>query len=122
MLGCTKREIGFIAEDAVIDHLKRAGYRLIVRNYSIHNIGELDAVMEKDGTVYVIEIKSRQLSEFYPSPGACITPAKMRKVRRTTAILIRRYELYDSDIVFLAGCVYHDRWGNILDIEIVPIV
>lgn len=114
---------GKTGEDAVCDKLVTEGYRIIVRNFAVHNVGEIDVVAQKDNVVHVIEVKTRRASNIrnYGAPESYITQSKMHKIRKCTNYLIARYGLYDNDIVFDAGSVVIDRAGNVLSVDIFEI-
>ena len=112
--------IGNEAEDAVIRFMLRSGYRFLVRNFTVHNMGELDVVMTKGNDLYIIEVKSRLEGSFYPDPAASITKKKQMKMLNTSKVLISKYNLYDMNVHFLAGCVTHRRDGLIQNVEIIP--
>ena len=59
-----KKNIGKIGEDAVCNKLINEGYVILVRNYSVHNVGELDIVATKGPDVYVVEVKARSSRKF----------------------------------------------------------
>ena len=115
-----KRKTGDIAEEAVIRSMTKEGYRLICRNYEIHNIGELDCVFEKNGEIYVVEVRSRYNKGCYPSSAETVDYRKRMKIERTTQYLISRYRLYDRNIIFLVAQVTHDTSGMIKNIELIP--
>lgn len=116
-------EVGFNSETAVLDYLVSKGYSLLVRNYSIHNVGELDLVMMKDNDVYIVEVKSRLAKNIsnWGSPELAINNSKLLKIRKTSKYLINQYRLFDSNIIILAASVIHDIDGNVLDIDVFEI-
>lgn len=113
-------ERGARCELYVIEGLQKRGFKLLTRNYCIHNVGELDIVMERDFKIYVIEVKARKVSKAYPSPIEAITTSKRSKLLRTTQFLIREYNLYGKDINFLASLVYLNHDGSVQKVEIIP--
>lgn len=117
------KEIGFNGEQAVLDYMLGNGYSLITRNFSIHNVGELDLVMRKNDEVVVIEVKSRLGTniENWGAPELAVNSNKLRKMKNTTRYLISRFNLYDCDITFMVGSVVHDKSGKILDISVFEI-
>ncbi len=112
--------IGNEAEDAVIRLMSSKGFRFLVRNFTVHNMGELDVVMIRDNDLYVVEVKSRLEGTCYADPLRSITPKKRMRMLNTTKVLISKYKLFDMDVHFLAGCVTHRRDGMIQNVEIVP--
>ena len=115
-----KRIIGDFAEQAVVDALKSKGLVLITRNFYVHNVGEIDIAMRKGNTVYVIEVKSRLEGNSFQSACEAVSISKCHKIRKTTAYLIAKYGLEDLNVIFLAGCVTHNRAGVVQKIEIIP--
>lgn len=78
----TKIERGRAGEQAALERYLAFGYRLVARNWrSTH--GELDLVLERDGTLVVCEVKSRTSSAFGAGWEA-VGPAKRRTIRRVT--------------------------------------
>lgn len=112
--------IGNEAEDAVIRLMVQKGYRFVVRNFTVHNMGELDVVMVKDNELYIIEVKSRLEGTLYADPLRSITPKKRMRMHNTTQVLINKYRFFDMNVHFLAGCVTHRRDGMIQNVEIIP--
>ena len=115
-----KKLIGNRGEDAVIACMASEGYRFLARNFSVHNIGEIDVVMTKGGDLYIVEVKSRLSGTMIADPASSITFSKRMKLKRTAEIFISRYNLYHMNVHFLAGCVTHDRDGLIQNVEIIP--
>lgn len=112
--------IGDNAEDAVVSQMLRDGYRLLARNYAVYNVGELDSVFERDGDVYVVEVKARIEGNDYAAPEESISANKYRKLVKTAQIFVHRKRLYDSNIIFLIGAVTHNRDGLIQNVKIIP--
>ncbi len=115
-----KRRTGNIAEQAVVDAMTSKGFQLITRNYNVHNVGEIDIAMRKGDTVYIIEVKSRLSGNPYQSSCEAVLGSKRRKVINTTKYLLRHYGLEEYDVIFLAGCVTHNKNGLVQKIEIIP--
>ena len=115
-----KRIIGDTGEEAVIQMLTDKGFHLICRNFEVHNVGELDCVFKKDGEVFVVEVRSRKNLGNYPSSAETVDLRKRRKIEKTTACLIRKYGLYEMNVVFLVAQVTHDASGMIKKIELIP--
>ena len=116
----TKRKTGDRGEEAVIRIMTDKGFKLLCRNYEVHNVGELDCVFTKDEDLYVVEVRSRHNKGCYPSSAETVDYRKRRKIERTTGYLISRYGLFDRNIVFLVAQVTHDSSGMIKNIELIP--
>lgn len=116
----TTRQRGARAEDRIVEIMTSRGLRLLCRNFSVHNVGELDAVFTGEDTIYVVEVRARQLRPGYPTPAETVTQAKRRKINKTTRFLINRYGLYDMNVYFLIAQVALDEHGLVQNIEFVP--
>ena len=112
-------DIGKLGEDKVCEKLESEGFEIVVRNYSVHNIGELDIVARKGGDIFVDEVKARSAQNAaYGTPESFITRSKLLKIRKTINRLIADYKFYDMNIILMAGSVLHDGHGNILSVEL----
>ena len=54
-----RKEIGKIAEDAVVSHLNRRGFEILERNFR-KRFGEIDIIARKDSRFHFIEVKSQR--------------------------------------------------------------
>jgi len=113
------KEIGRLAEERVVEVMEKHGFRLLARNYEVHNVGELDAVMMKGDCIYIIEVKSRYIgnNQVY-DPALSISAAKRRKIRNTAREFIAEHRLFGKNVIFLVGLVSHSRDGFIHNVEI----
>lgn len=79
--------VGRTGEQIAVDHLTSAGYRIIDRNWRC-SIGELDVIVERDGTTVFVEVKTRS-GRGYGHPLEAITAAKLARLRRLAAAWCR---------------------------------
>lgn len=116
------RLTGNHAEDAVCSILERRGYRILARNYVVHNVGELDIVAESDNEIFVFEVKSRILrkNNSFGSPEAAVTYSKQRKIYRTALYFIEKHGFYERNVSFLAVSARFDKDGLIQNVEFIP--
>lgn len=115
-------DIGKLGEDIVCKKLESEGYEILVRNYSVHNVGELDIVARKGGDIFVVEVKARsRRNAAYGTPESFISKTKLMKIRKTINRLIADYKLYDCNIVLMAGSVLHDGNGNVISVELIEL-
>ena len=73
-----RRDAGIEAEDAALRHLKRAGLKLIARNYRC-KAGEIDLVMLDGATLVLIEVRYRSNLDF-GGAAASVTWRKQRRI------------------------------------------
>jgi len=80
-----RSHLGRLGEDLALEHLKRLGLRLLVRNYRTR-CGELDLVVCDDATIVFVEVKARRLDASAGSALEAVSPRKQRQVRCMAAI------------------------------------
>ena len=114
------KQIGKMAEDRIVDVFLSRGKKLLVRNYEVHNVGELDAVFVDPDNVYVVEVRARKSYGSYPTPAESVDHNKRRKIVKTTRHLIREFDLYDRNIYFLIGQVTLDSRDLVQNVEFTP--
>ena len=114
------REKGNLAEDHIVRIFRSRGYRILCRNYTVHNVGELDIVFIKKDTVYVTEVRARKHVPGFPTPAESVTRSKRQKILKTTKYLINEFKLYDKNIYFLIGQVTLDEAGLVQNVEFIP--
>ena len=90
-------EFGIEGENKAADYLVREGYTILDRNWKSGR-KELDIVAEKDGTLVVIEVKSRK-SNRYGNPEEAVTHSKIRNTVLAADAYIR-YNRIDLPVRF----------------------
>ncbi|MDE3229656.1 MAG: YraN family protein [Chloroflexota bacterium] len=73
--------IGKRGEDLAAAWLRRAGYTILARNWR-RPCGELDLIVERDGEIIGVEVKTRT-SAAMGEPEEAVTRAKQRKLLLT---------------------------------------
>jgi putative endonuclease len=79
-----RRAIGALGEDLAAEHLERAGYRIVERNFRTR-YGELDIVAAGDRCLVFCEVKTRVRGRGGPSPFDSIGHGKRAQVRQMAA-------------------------------------
>src|SRR5690242_17148263 len=80
-----RRAIGALGERLAADHLRRAGYRIVERNYRTR-YGELDIVADCDDCIVFCEVKTRVVGRANgPTALDTIGTDKRRRVRAMAA-------------------------------------
>ena len=115
-----KQFIGAKGEDAAVKLLEEHGFKIIKRNYSVHNTGEIDIIAGKGGYIHIVEVRTRLNSGYYPDSVESVAGAKRERIVRTARHFIMENDLYDRNIVFEICMVTHDRYGHIERTELVP--
>lgn len=79
--------------------LKRKGFKKLARNFSCRT-GEIDLVMvDADGAVVFVEVKTRAGEDFEPTESA-ITPAKKAKLLRTARYFLATHKIENRPLRF----------------------
>jgi len=89
MLGKNKK-IGKWGEELAKEFFVRAGYKLIVGNWT-RRIGEIDLILKKNNEIVFVEVKTRS-TPFCGWAEDAVTPTKKKKI----SLLIDRYLLEEE--------------------------
>jgi putative endonuclease len=88
----SKELLGRWGEKRCEKFLRRKGYKTLTRNFSCKT-GEIDLVMvDKDGTLVFVEVKTRASEDFSPSESA------VNKAKKTRMLRTARYFLTTNNI------------------------
>src|SRR4051812_30859041 len=93
-----KRRLGDEAEQAAVEHLQRAGYRVRARNFSC-KYGELDIVAERGDTFCFVEVRMRSTAA-WGDPSHTVSYGKQRKVVRAALHYLFAHDVHDKVIRF----------------------
>lgn len=115
-----KQYVGTKGEEAAAGLLKDKGYNILRRNYSVHNVGEIDIIAEKDSDIHIFEVRTRRNIGSFPDSAESVMRKKRNRVIRTAERYVNENNMFDRNIVFEVIRVTHDAQGNILRIDFVP--
>ena len=126
-----KKKIGALGERLVVKHLVNKGFVHVESNY-LKKQGELDVIMENNGKIHFIEVKTvsrvnfqpgfmnnakdtadpaknvnRETSEYRPEDN--VSRSKLRKLSRMVEIYLIERGLEDKDWQFDVALVYLDQ-------------
>ena len=76
-----RREKGQACEDIACDYLKKAGLKLIDKNFFSRH-GEIDLIMRHQDSVVFVEVRYRK-NQSHGGAKESITAAKQNKIRKT---------------------------------------
>ncbi len=101
----SKKQIGEKGEELAVRHLKRQGYKILNRNFSVPKIGEIDIVAMDGEYLCFVEVRLRSRSDF-GTPAETVTPAKQKRIIRAAQCYVMRNNLENSLIRFDVVEVY----------------
>ena len=85
----TAKQIGNIGEDIAEKYLRRKGFRILSRNYSVRG-GEIDIIAYKAGVLVYCEVKSRTSDEF-GTPASAVDGEKIKNIKHTSRAFLSAY-------------------------------
>lgn len=106
--------LGNRAENLALKYLKRAGLKLVERNFSCR-VGELDLIMRDGDYLVFTEVRYRKDLDFGGALES-IDQRKQQKLRRAAQTYLQKHKLNDCpcrfDILCLTGSVIkpHYQW------------
>jgi putative endonuclease len=106
----SRAETGRDAETIVADHLEGRGFEIVARNVRVGRL-ELDIIARRGRLLVVCEVRSRR-SKAYGSPALTIDRGKIAKVRRATAIWLKKNRSETSELRFDAAAVTFAKDGT----------
>jgi len=89
------KTIGDVAEDIAVDHLEAQGWFIIERQWSHHNMGELDIVADDGTAIVFVEVRFRTRTDF-GLPEETLSKAKLARIRRTAAMYMVKKGIRDK--------------------------
>ena len=90
-------ERGARGESLACQHLRRAGYKILYRNFRGRTGGELDIVCREGDTLVFVEVKTRA-SEDFGRPFEAVRPDQQRRISRGALAWLRMLD--NPDILF----------------------
>ena len=90
-------ERGAAGETVACNYLRRAGYKILYRNFRGRTGGELDIVCRERDTLVFVEVKTRSSEEF-GRPVEAVRPDQRRRISRGALAWLRMLD--NPDILF----------------------
>lgn len=108
------KNIGYNGENAVCDFLKRHGYEIIKKNFTIRG-GEIDIIAKKGNVISFVEVKTRKFNALSDGEQA-ITFSKKNLIIKTANAFINKFGQDDFFYRFDVAVVTMDN-GKILKLK-----
>ena len=74
-------------------YLLSCNYKLLARNYFVYMLGEIDLIAERNGEIYVIEVKGRRGVNLFVGLEGLVPADKLGKLIKTSSIFIDKNDL-----------------------------
>lgn len=119
MESITKRVAGNLGEDEACRFLKKNGYRILERNFTIRG-GEIDIICEKGEYVVFVEVKLRKNTNF-GTPGEFVGKNKQERLKKAAQAYLLKHPLEKYarfDVVEIIGDT-NDGKLNVLKIGVI---
>ena len=101
----SKKDIGDLGEELAARRLKKMGYRIVERNFSVHRVGEIDIIAMDGEYLCFVEVRLRSRTD-YGTPAETVTAEKRRRLVRTAEIYAVKKGLVNSLMRFDVVEVY----------------
>jgi len=105
-----KRKKGDKGEEFTAKLLKKKGHKIIERNFSVHDMGEIDIISMVENYIVFTEVKTRKNNTDY-SPREAVDNYKQQRIRKTAQYYLMQNEIelqprFDVAEVFYDGNDY----------------
>lgn len=84
-------DLGLLGEEKAVEYLSAKGYKIRHRNWRSGKL-ELDIVAEKDGTLVVVEVRTRR-DNFLLAPAETVNRTKMRNTISAAEAYIFKFNI-----------------------------
>lgn len=109
-----RRDLGCRGEELAAAALKKAGYKIVERNY-VSPLGEIDLIARHRGTLVFVEVKTRRNTKF-GNPAEAVHPAKQAKLRRLADYYLKQKHLGEIPVRFDVVSITFTQEGPCIDI------
>ncbi|MCL2761495.1 MAG: YraN family protein [Desulfuromonadales bacterium] len=94
----SRKSVGMLGEEIAADFLKKAGLKVLARNYRC-KAGEIDIIAKDKKTVVFVEVKTRRTADF-GLPQYAVTEFKKRQISKAALTWLGVNSMLDSPARF----------------------
>lgn len=98
------KEKGYLGEELAAEYLRSLGYEIIEQNYTVRG-GEIDIIAIDDGTLVIVEVKSRTACVDGERPSEALDERKIRFLVRSADRYVFEKRDLCSDMPLRFDCV-----------------
>ena len=93
-----RQTVGQSGEARVAGYLEAQGYRILARNFRIHQQGEIDIIVQKDEYIACVEVKTRYSTTV---PFTQLVPrSKQQKIIQAARHFVQKFSLHNYVVRF----------------------
>lgn len=101
----SKKDVGSRGEELAVRLLKKQGYKILARNFSVHRVGELDVVAMDGDCLCFVEVRARSRGDF-GTPAETVSAAKRARLVRAAEVYMLKNGLENAPARFDVVEVY----------------
>jgi putative endonuclease len=109
------RDLGDKGEELAVKHLKKKGYRILVRNYKAPT-GEIDIIADDRGKLVFVEVKTRT-DDLFGQPEEAVNLKKQNRIKKTALHYMSRLKKERPARFDIVSVHVRDKTGKINHIE-----
>ena len=116
-MAISTRDFGNWGEQRAAEYLEAQGCKILKRNFRLGQLGEIDLVVDDQGTLVFVEVKT-QGSEVMGEAASWVTPKKQRQIGKMALAYLTYNKIQDRDCRFDVIAVA--RSGQGVQIQHIP--
>ena len=109
-------DLGKLGEQIARKYLESQGFNFIGANY-FARYGEIDLVMEKEGEVVFVEVKTRREGNDV-APNVTLPASKIRKLEVAIGLYLQKHEIEDWRLILVAVTVLRN---GMVKVQTIPL-
>ncbi len=108
-----KKFLGRVGENKACEFLKKAGYKILEKNYKTF-IGEIDIIAKDKDTIVFVEVKTR-MDDGFGSPSEAVNRKKQEKYYKVASEYLQKNRENDSPCRFDVIEIQDGQINHIID-------
>ena len=92
-----KRTFGSMGEKIALDYLVKENFNIIIQNYRVGKLGEIDIIASEKEFLCFIEVKTRT-SNLFGSPSEAVNKKKQQCIKILAQIYTKQHNIKDKDL------------------------